>query len=152
MTGRATHGHTRGRKTTPEFRTWCAMLQRCYYEKGEKYPLYGARGITVCDRWKESFEAFLEDMGPRPDGYTLDRIDGKGNYEPSNCRWATQKEQIANRDRTNLGWRRNRTHCIRGHLLAGDNLGFKTDGSRRCKECTRIWRKITRARKEGVAA
>jgi len=93
-----THGHTRGLKTTPEYRSWQAMLARCTNPRHEHYPDYGGRGITVCDRWQDSFEAFLEDMGPRPAGKTLDRYpDKNGNYEPGNCRWATWSEQNSNR-------------------------------------------------------
>jgi hypothetical protein len=146
VTGRATHGHTRGRTTTPEFRTWCAMLQRCFYKNNQKYLRYGAKGITVCARWKESFEEFLKDMGPRPEGHTLDRIDGKGNYEPSNCRWATVQEQNKNRDHTNLGWRRYRDRCSRGHLYTIENLAIRPDGSRRCRECTRITKRERESR------
>ena len=97
---RATHGHTRkGSRTTPENRTWLAMRRRCVDPTVHNYSRYGGRGITVCDRWlgKDGFVRFLADMGPRPEGRTLDRADPDGNYEPSNCRWSTPAEQAANK-------------------------------------------------------
>lgn len=86
----------RSRNQWPTYHSWTAMRQRCSDQKHPSYPNYGGRGITVCDRWRESFESFLADLGERPDGTTLDRIDVNGNYAPSNCRWATYKEQRAN--------------------------------------------------------
>jgi hypothetical protein len=78
------------------------MRTRCFNTSRAEYPLYGGRGITVCERWKNSFAAFLEDMGERPDGHTLDRIDMNSGYEPGNCRWATATEQSRNRRSTKL--------------------------------------------------
>ncbi len=90
------HGHTTTKNISPEWESWRACRARCYRKTNASYHNYGARGITVCDRWLNSFNNFLTDMGPRPDGTTLDRINTYGNYEPSNCRWATQEQQSNN--------------------------------------------------------
>ena len=85
---------------TPVWNSWMAMRQRCHYPQDINYKNYGARGIRVCNRWMNSFESFYSDMGDRPDGTSLDRINNDGNYEPGNCAWATKPEQGTNQ-RTN---------------------------------------------------
>ena len=78
--------------------SWSSMRRRCYDSKRDNYKYYGGRGIKVCERWSNSFLAFLEDMGERPSPkHELDRINVNGNYEPSNCRWITHREQCLNR-------------------------------------------------------
>lgn len=79
------------------YNSWIAMKQRCYYKKHFAYKYYGGRGIVVCDRWKDSYENFVTDMGERPKGMTLDRKEPDGNYTPENCRWSSRTMQQLNR-------------------------------------------------------
>lgn len=88
------HGYCK----TSIYNTYHAMISRCYNDKNESYQYYGAKGIKVCDRWLESFENFLADMGEKPsENHSIDRINVFGNYEPSNCRWADKLEQENNK-------------------------------------------------------
>lgn len=93
-----THGDTCNRSTTKEWRCWRSIKQRCYDTSQDNYHKYGGRGISMCDRWYGSYENFLADMGRAPSpSHSIDRMDFDGDYEPGNCRWATSKEQAANR-------------------------------------------------------
>ena len=123
------HGHAR-RITglTPTYKSYSVMLSRCLNPKATHYENYGGRGITVCAQWQYSFQHFLDDMGERPEGTTLDRIDPNGNYEPSNCRWADWKQQNNNK--------RNSVVVTIGHLTGTvqqlcDEVGIRDDTFRR---------------------
>jgi hypothetical protein len=104
--GEQASAYKHGWAGTPTYWSWNSMRSRCRDPKNASYPYYGGRGITVCERWAE-FENFLADMGARPGGMTLDRINGDGNYEPGNVRWATKAQQSENRSDPG-GWKKRR--------------------------------------------
>jgi hypothetical protein len=95
---RIIHGDSKRGKETVEYNTWLNMKKRCYAKSHESYKYYGGRGIKVCKRWLESYQDFILDMGYKPSKkHSIDRINNDGNYTPSNCRWATQLQQVHNR-------------------------------------------------------
>ncbi len=130
------------------------MIQRCTNPKGEQFYLYGGRGITVCDRWMLSFEAFLDDMGQGKRGWTLERVNNDGNYEPGNCVWATNAHQQRNKRTNHIVTFRGKTACVtelaelygavdRTVILVRLNLGWDVDraftapkGSRKHPPCS----------------
>lgn len=96
------HGHcVRGKKSrmSPTYKAWQNMIARCENPNSASFSYYSERGISVCERWHK-FENFLQDMGAKPDGLSLDRVDNNGNYEPENCRWATHSQQMFNKRNT----------------------------------------------------
>lgn len=123
------HGHSGDWGESPTHVSWAGMMGRCYSKSHSKYSSYGAKGITVCDRWHD-FRNFLQDMGERPAGHTIDRIELKGNYEPSNCRWATAIQQANNKTT-------NRRLTIYGETLTIAEWSRRTGISAR-----RIWERI----------
>lgn len=109
-----THGCSPVKRATPEYRTWNYIITRCENPKSKNYPDYGGRGIRICPAWRESFETFLADVGPRPSaGHSIDRYpDVNGHYEPGNVRWATKKQQMRNTRRSRMLTLNGREQCI----------------------------------------
>lgn len=103
------HGHSSRIKHSKTYNSWAGMIQRCTNPNHCGYKNYGGRGITICPEWLESFENFLSDMGERPEGMTIDRINVDGNYCPDNTRWATDAEQRANK-RNSKQWQQSIRH------------------------------------------
>jgi hypothetical protein len=116
MEGSVRHGHTRGPRgsnmRSPTYNTWRSMVSRCTCKTDTAFPSYGGKGISVCDRWR-NFDAFLSDMGERPEGASLDRVDNAKGYEPSNCRWADRRLQTRNRGVTRLIYVRGEGRTVR---------------------------------------
>ena len=106
------------------------MMQRCYNKNSNGYKRYGGRGIQVCDRW-HTFTNFYTDMGEKPEGMSLDRIDNDADYSPENCKWSTRQEQTLNRKYSRP------THCLRGHSFSGSNVRVYQN-KRKCMACCRI--------------
>ena len=98
------HGHSVNYQPSKTYASWSDAKTRCYNTANKRYPEYGARGITMCQAWVDSFEAFLADMGERPSGMTLERIDVNRGYEPGNCVWADRAVQAQNRRTTVASW------------------------------------------------
>lgn len=117
---------------TRTYRIWVEMRRRCRDPKRKDYPRYGAAGVLVCPTWDVSFEAFLSDMGSAPDGCSIDRRDGSKGYDPSNCQWATPKEQLRN-IKTNVWMEHD------GHRLCLTDWSAKTG-----IDLSTLWRRLKR--------
>jgi hypothetical protein len=121
------HGFSPRGQRMPEYMVWVGIKTRCYNKNDHNYQKYGARGIQMCERWRDSFPNFLEDMGRRPsDDHSIERIENSGNYEPGNCRWATVEEQANNRRSSRIiefnGHRRTLAQWARSTGLSQDAL------------------------------
>lgn len=129
-----------GSKRMPTYGSWSSAKARCYNVRDRKYAYYGGRGIEMCERWRNSFMAFLSDMGPRPPGTTLDRYpNNDGHYEPGNCRWATRKEQGGNTRRCVRITLPDGTSMIQADLAAKIRVSGPTLANHRKRDDFHVW-------------
>jgi hypothetical protein len=136
-----------GKTKSVEYHSWSHMRQRCTNSKDQDFPNYGGRGITVCERWMNSFESFLEDMGPRPTPrHSIDRIDSNGNYEPGNCRWASPKVQGMNTRRVIQIEVDGRTNSVMGWA---NEIGVSRDTLERHLAKGKTMSEISQMKREG---
>ncbi len=121
-----------GMHSIPEYQIWKAMIKRCENKNAPDYKWYGARGISVCERWRHSFLAFITDVGPRPDGYWIDRVDNTKGYEPRNVRWKTPTQQQRNKSNNHLYFVRGKKLTLKeAHEIHGTvGIGFYAFKSR----------------------
>lgn len=139
-----TNSNWRGGKTShPLYDTYLDMIARCARPSHHAYQRYGGRGIRVCERWRSDFWAFVTDMGERPPGMSIDRVDNDRGYEPGNCRWATTAEQNRNRRPREL-----RHACAQGHAYTPENTRVTPAGKRQCRTCVREYARQARLRRK----
>lgn len=137
-----THGDASRSKKAPEYGTWARMIARCEQQNSKDFADYGGRGIRVCERWRESYAAFLEDMGRRPAGCSIDRIEVDGDYEPGNCRWATPSQQARNKRNSRIVTYRGERVCL-ADACDSAGLPYALVHGRLCKGGPRLARSAT---------
>jgi hypothetical protein len=139
------HGEAVAGAMTVEYRTWGSMIQRCTNKNHKQYPDYGGRGITICERWRFSYENFLADMGRRPDKFhSLDRIDNARGYEPENCRWATWDQQNNNRRQWGEGSKAQQSALENALTFDGESMPLRAWLDRAGTNYSTYWWRVKR--------
>jgi len=131
---------THGKSRSSEYSSWSNMINRCYNKKSTQYKDWGGRGIEVCKEWRDSFSKFLEDMGNKPKGYSIDRIDNSKNYEKTNCKWSSKKEQNNNK-RSNIKVLNLETGELYSSIVvAAESMGMDPNALNSWLHCNNIYK------------